>query len=118
MKNISVHFCNVHRVFQLQFGIGRFYLCSHQLIPMLVSIYKEETDLFMHAYVCALNDLHIDCSKSTKLDFQLCFGNLFVRLNREELLYLLTAFWKDFDDLMMNVTIISGEDTQQERLTV
>ena len=118
MKKISVRFCTVHRVFHLQFGIGYFFLCSRQLVPLLINIYKEETNLFMHAYVCALNNLNIDYSKPTKLDYQLCFGNLLVRLNRDELLYLLAAFWKDFDDLMMNIIVMSGDEVQQEQVLV
>ena len=114
MKKISVRFCTVHRVFQLQFGNGYFLLCSRQLVPLLINIYKEETNLFMHAYVCTLNNLNIDYSKPTKLDYQLCFGNLLVRLKRDELLYLLAAFWKDFDDLMMNIIVMSGDDVEQE----
>lgn len=118
MKKISVRFCTIHRVFQLQFGNGYFLLYSQQLIPLLINIYREETNLFMHAYVCTLNHFNIDYSKPTKLDYQLCFGNLFVRLNRDELLYLLAAFWKDFEDLMTSIIVMSGEDAQQEEQCV
>ena len=118
MKNISVNFCNNHKVFHLQFGIGYFFLCSHQLVQMLASIHKEEPELFMHAYICVLNELPIDSTHHTKADFQLCFGNLFVRLRREELLYFLSLLWKEFDDLMQHIILLGAKETVSEQLTV
>ncbi|MBM76685.1 MAG: hypothetical protein CMK59_14860 [Proteobacteria bacterium] len=113
MSNISVGFCSVHGVFNLQFGSGSVYLCSHQLLGLLMNIYKSEQAIFQQALIFSINESLYQKNFSGKRSFQLDFGMLLVRLNREELLFFLILLWKDFAEIMQSVLIYSDSNSEQ-----
>ena len=113
MSNISVGFCRTHGVFHLQFGSGGVHLCSHQLLGLLMNIYKSERGIFQQALIFSINDSLHQKDFSGKRSFQLDFGMLLVRLNREELLYLLILLWTDFSEIMQSVLIYSDSNSAQ-----
>ena len=115
MRNISVDFCSIHGVFRLQFGVGSVSLCSHQILGLLMNIYQSEKDMFQQALIFSINESLYQCSSIGRRAFQLDFGMMLVRLNREELLFFLTLMWRDFADLMQSVLIYS--DTDPEPMT-
>jgi len=82
-----------------------------------MNIYRSEKDMFQQALIFSINESLYHRTTSGKRGFQLDFGMMLVRLNREELLLFLTLMWKDFADLMQSVLIYSDSDSDLEPMS-
>ena len=103
MRNIAVNYCTTHNMFHLQFGVGYFFLCQHQMTSLLHSIIETETETFRQSYISKINALQIHQGAEGYPDVQISFGKLVVRMTKRELLFFLTLLWKNFDQLMDQV---------------
>jgi len=110
MRKVAVHYCKERNLFHLQFGVGCFFLCHHQMTRLLHSIRETEADTFTQAYICALNAFEIDYTSGLLPEIQLSFGNIVVRMNRKELLYFLTLLWENFTHLMERISSYFSEE--------
>ena len=104
MRNIAVKYCATHNKFHLQFGVGYFFLCHHQMTRLLHSIIETETETFRESYASKDSELPLDQGAEGHLDVQLRFGNLIVRMTKQELLFFLALLWKSFDQFMDRVS--------------
>ena len=113
--NISIRFCEMRGLFQLQFGAGTVLLCRRHLLNLMMNVYKNEADLFHQALIFSLNDFNYYPENSNKRRYQFDFGMIVVRLSRQELLYLLTLMWKDYAEFLQSVLLCSDESQDSNR---
>ena len=106
--NISINFCDIRKVFRLQFGQGHIFLCGRQLLQLMMNIRRDELDLFHRALFYSYNGLYSYMEEDTDQVYQLDFGMVLVRLSRTELCFILMLMWQKFSDLMESVLVLSN----------
>ena len=104
-QNIAIHFCDVRKVFRLQFGQGHIFLCGGQLLQLMMNIHQNERDLFHRSLFYAYNGIHTCAEEDSDLVYQLDFGMVLVRLQRLELCEMLMLMWRKYKDLMDSVLV-------------
>jgi|GEM_PF-5171851 len=112
LTQIAVNFCEIRRVFLVQFDFGYISLCAQQIFNLMMSIYARESDLFHKALFFSFNGRTVDLKFETDQKYQLEFGMMTVQISGEELLSLMMLMWQKYEDLMQSVVLLSEVRSQ------
>ena len=116
--NISIHFCDVRKIFRVQFGQGHIFLCGGRILQLMMNIRRDELELFHRALFYSYNGLDSDMEEASDQVYQLDFGMVLVRLSRTELCFLLMKMWQEFFDVMESVVVLSDSTWLPNRYAI